>query len=203
MARGELGQVDPSQGKSTEELMQQGLQMSPTQRDGLIDGFMKGKGGDLDQQGAAIRSKEALLSEQNKAASRSAAADPANQQAQAQAKAALDAVTAFHNGPVKKFKQVWSDSGRALQQDIPLDYTTLNGLKEAYLKGNGKEAPSEFEPKLNQMAQAVTQSVEAERQALSNAGQEIAKRTRGKPLPSDDQIRARLMEIMKDLPCPK
>jgi hypothetical protein len=203
MARGELGPIDPSQGKSTEELMQQGLQMSRTQRDGLIDNFMKGRGGDLDQQGAAIRSKEALLSEQNKAASRSAAADPANQQLQAQANDALAAVTAFHNGPVKKFKQVWSDSGRALQEDIPLDYTTLNGLKEAYLKGNNKAVPSELEPKLEQMAQRVTQSADAERVALNNAGQEIAKQTRGKPLPSDDQIRARLMEIMQDLPCPR
>jgi hypothetical protein len=181
--------------------MQQGLQMSRTQRDGLIDSFMKGKGGDLDQQGAAIRSKEALLSEQNKAASRSALADPANQQLQAQAQAALDAVTAFHNGPLKKFKRVWSDSGRALQQEIPLDYTTLNGLKEAYLKGNNKEAPSGLEPKLKQMAQRVSKSVDSERVALNNAGQEIAK-PRGKLLPSDDQIRARLMEIMKDLPCP-
>src|SRR5215831_10275924 len=203
MASGELGQVDPSQGKSTEELMQQGLKMNPTQRDGLIDNLMKGKGGNLDQQAAAIRSKEAILSEQSKAASRAATADPANVQLQAQAKAALDAVTDFHNGPVKKLKQTWSDTGRGLQQEIPLDYTTINGLKEAYLKGNGKEVPSALEPKLKQMADRVSKSVDAERQALNGLGQEIQKRTRGKPLPTSDQVRTRLMEIMKDLPCPR
>jgi hypothetical protein len=202
MAAGELGQIDPSQGKSTEEMLQQGLQMTRNQRDGLIDNLMKGKGGNLDQQGAAIRSREALLSRESRDASRAAAAEPANQQLQAQAKAAFDAVTAFHNGPVKKFKQVWSDSGRALQQEIPLDYTTLNGMKEAYLKGNNKEVPPSLEPRLEKMAEAVSKSADAERTALNDLSQEIGKRTRGKPLATDDQIRTRLMEIMRDLPCP-
>jgi hypothetical protein len=202
MATGELGQIDPSQGKSTEDMVQQGLQMSRTQRDGLIDNFMKAKGGDLDQQGAAIRSKEALLSEQARAASRATNADPTNSQLQAQAKAAADAVTAFHNGPIKKFKQVWSDSGRALQREIPLDYTTFNGMKEAYLKGKNKEAPADLEPKLKRMADAVSKSADAERVAMNNYGKEIEKQSRGKTLLSDDQIRTRLMEIMKDLPCP-
>jgi hypothetical protein len=202
MAAGELGQIDPSQGQSTEDMVQQGLQMSPAQREGLIDNFVKGKGGDLDQQGAAIRSKEALLSEQARAASRAATADPTNPQLQAQARAAADAVTAFHNGPIKKFKQVWSDSGRALQREIPLDYTTFNGMKEAYLKGNNKEAPANLEPKLKQMADVVSKTADAERVALNNLGKEIGKEIQGKVMPADDQIRTRLMEIMKDLPCP-
>jgi hypothetical protein len=202
VATGELGQIDPSQGKSTEDMVQQGLQMSPTQRDALIDNFVKGKGGDLDQQGAAIRSKEALLSEQARAASRAADAEPTNPQLQAQAKAAADAVTAFHNGPIKKFKQVWSDSGRVLQREIPLDYTTLNGMKEAYLKGNNKEAPADLEPRLKRMADVVSKTTDAERVAMNNFGKEIENQTRGKTMPTDDQIRARLMQIMKDLPCP-
>jgi hypothetical protein len=205
MASGELGQIDPSQGRSTEDMVRQGLQMSPNQRDGLIDNFIRGKGGDLDQQGAAIRSKEALLSEQSRAASRAATANPANPQLQAQAKAASDAVTAFHNGPIKKFKRIWSDSGRALQREIPLDYTTFNGMKEAYLKGNGKEAPPGLEPKLKRMAEVVSKTADAERVAVNNygkeIGKEIGKRTRGKTMPTDDQVRTRLMDIMKDLPC--
>jgi len=202
MATGELGPIEPGQGKSTEEMVQQGLGMSRNQRDGLIDGFMKGKGGNLDQQGAAIRSKEALLSEQSRVASRAAAADPPNAALQAQAKAALDEVTDFHNGPIKKFKEIWSNAGRGLQREIPLDYTTFNGMKEAYLKGNGKEAPSILDPKLKQMAQRVSKTAEAERAAFDNLGKEIDKQTRGKAVPTEDQIRAKLMEIMKDLPCP-
>jgi N-acetyl-anhydromuramyl-L-alanine amidase AmpD len=208
MARGELGQIDPSEGKSTEEMVQQGLQMSRDQRDGLIKNFMKGTGGDLDQQGAAIRAREAILSEQARSASRAADADPTNPQLQAQAKAASNAVTAFHNGPIKKFKKVWSDSGRVLQREIPLDYTTFNGMKEAYLKGKGKgnEAPPELEPKLKQMADQVSKIADAERAKLNNYGKEVGdyveEKSRGKPpLPSDDQIRTRLMEITKNLPC--
>jgi hypothetical protein len=203
MATGELGQIDSSQGQSTEHLVMQGLKMTPAQREGLIDNLTKGKGGDLDQQGAAIRSKEALLSIQSKDASRAAAADPTNAQLQAQAKAAHDAVTAFHNGPVKKFKKVWSDAGRGLQREIPLDYTTLNGMKEAYLKGkgNGTDAPPEFVPRLKQMADTVTKSSNAERAAMNNLGTEIERQTRGKTLPDTDLVRVRLMEIMKDLPC--
>jgi len=203
MVAGELGQIDPSQGQSTEDMVKQGLQMSRDQREGLIKNFMKGKGGDLDQQGAAIRAREAILSEQARSASRAADADPTNPQLQAQAKVTSDAVTAFHNGPIKKFKQVWSDAGRVLQREIPLDYTTLNGMKEAYIKGkgNGKEAPPELESKLKQMADAVNKTANRERTAMNNLGKEIENRTRGKTLPNDDQIRTRLMEIMKDLPC--
>src|SRR4029077_18991447 len=97
---------------------------------------------------------------------------------------------------------VWSDSGRVLQREIPLDYTTFNGMKEAYLKGNNKEAPAGLEPKLKQMADAVSKRSDAERVAMNNLGKEIENQTRRKTLPTDDQIRARLMEIMKDLPCP-
>ena len=207
MATGELGQVDPSQGKSTEELVRQGIQMTPNQREGLIDNFVKGKGGDLDQQGAAIRSKEAILSVQSSEASRASEADPTNRQLKADADAALKAATDFHNGPVKKFKRVWSDSGRGLQREIPLDYSTLNGMKEAYTKGagNGKEAPPEMEPALKQMSKRVNESASKEEAAVKNAGDaignEVAKKARRKTLPTNDQIRTRLMEIMNDLPC--
>ena len=207
MASGELGHVDPSQGKSTEELIANGLKMSPDQRERMIDNFSRGVGGDLDNQGAAIRSKEALLSVQSSEAARAAEAAPTNQQLKAEADAALKAVTDFHNGPVKKFKRVWSNAGRGLQREIPLDYTTLNGMKEAYMKGqgNGKAAPPEMEPALKQMSKRVNESASKEEAAVKNAGDaignEVAKKARGKTLPTNDQIRTRLMEIMKDLPC--
>jgi hypothetical protein len=200
MATGELGQIDSSQGQSTEQMVMQGLQMDPAQRERLINNFSRGMGGDLDTQGAAIRSKEAILSEQSRTASRASAADSDNLELKAQAKAALDEVTAFHNGPVKKFKRVWSDAGRALQREIPVDYTTLNGMKEAYLKGNGKEAPAGSDPRFQKTADAMSKSVTREQVAMRNLGQEIGARTRGNPI-SDESVRTRLMEIMKDLPC--
>jgi hypothetical protein len=75
-------------------------------------------------------------------------------------------------------------------------------MKEAYLKGNNKEAPAELEPKLKQMADVVSKTTDAERVAMNNLGKEIENQTRGKTLPTDDQIRTKLMEIMKHLPCP-
>ena len=203
MASGELGHIDPSQGKSTEELIRQGIQMSPEQRERLINNLVKGTGGDLDTQGAAIRSKEAMLSVQSADAARASEANPTNPQLKAEADAALKAVTDFHNGPVKKFKRVWSDAGRGLQREVPLDYSTLNGMKEAYLKGmgNGKEAPPEMEPKLKQTAARVKKAAGDEQTAINNFGKDIEKATRGKTLVNDDNVRAHLMEIMKDLPC--
>jgi hypothetical protein len=200
MATGELGPVDPSQGQSTEHMVMQGLKMAPEQRERLINNFSRGTGGDLDTQGAAIRSKEAILSEQSRSASRASGADPNNPQLKAQEQAALKELTDFHNGPVKKFKRVWSDSGRALQREIPIDYTTLNGIKEAYLKSNGKEAPAGSDPKFQKVAGMMSNSVTAEQAVMRNWGQEIEARTRGNPV-TDESVRTRLMEIMKDLPC--
>ena len=183
--------------------MQQGMQMAPDQRERLINNFTRGVGGDLDNQGAAIRSKEAMLSVQSTEAGRASEADPTNVQLKAQADAALKAATDFHNGPVKKFKRVWSDAGRGLQREIPLDFSTMNGMREAYMKGagNGKTAPPEMEPALKQTAARVKKSAVDEEAAINNLGGEIGKQTRGKTLPSDDSIRAKLMKIMGDLPC--
>jgi hypothetical protein len=75
-------------------------------------------------------------------------------------------------------------------------------MKEAYLKGNNREAPIDLEPKLKRMADVVSKTADAERVAMNNLGKEIENQTRGKTLPTDDQIRTRLMEITKNLPCP-
>jgi hypothetical protein len=200
MATGELGPVDPSEGQSTEQMVMRGLTMAPEQRERLINNLVRGVGGDLDTQGAAIRSKELILSEQSRSASQAARAEPDNPQLKAQAQAALAELTAFHNGPVKKFKRVWSDAGRGLQREIPVDFTTLNGMKEAYLKAQGKEAPAGSDAKFQKVADAVSKSAIQEQAAMSKLGQEIEARTRGNPV-NDEAIRTKLMEMTKDLPC--
>ena len=58
-----------------------------------------------------------------------------------------------------------------------------------------------MEPALKKTAARVKKSASDEEAAINNLGEEIGKRTRGKPLPSDDSIRAKLMKIMGDLPC--
>ncbi len=202
IAQGELGPVEAAQGQSTEEQVIKGLKMSPKQRETLINDMMAGKGGNLDLQMSALRAKELYLSEASKAASRDAMADPTNAAKQQAAQGALAAITDFHNGPLKEGKRIWSDSGRALQQEIPVDYTTLNGLKEAYLKFQGKSAPNTLDPVLSGIAKKAQEAANNERVSANGLADEIGKYIAGSKLSTDDQVRAELAAIMKNLPCP-
>jgi hypothetical protein len=176
--------------------------MSPKQRETLINNMMAGKGGNLDLQMSALRAKELYLSEASKAASRDAMDDPTNAAKQQAAQDALAAITDFHNGPLKEGKRIWSDSGRALQQEIPVDYTTLNGLKEAYLKFQGKSASDTLDPVLSGMAKKAQEAANNERVSAKGWADEIGKYIAGSKLSTDDQVRAELAAIMKNLPCP-
>jgi N-acetylmuramoyl-L-alanine amidase/Protein of unknown function (DUF2934) len=202
IAQGELGPVEAAQGQSTEDMVMQGLQMGPKQRETLINNMMAGKGGNLDLQMSALRAKELYLSEASKAASRDAMAEPTNAAKQQAAQDALAALTDFHNGPLKEGKRIWSDSGRALQQEIPVDYTTLNGLKEAYLKFQGKSAPDTLDPVLSGMAKKAQEAANKERVVAKGLADGIGEYIAGSKLSTDDQVRAELAAIMKNLPCP-
>jgi hypothetical protein len=151
---------------------------------------------------SALRAKELYLSEASKAASRDAMADPTNAAKQQAAQDALAALTDFHNGPLKEGKRIWSDAGRGLQQEIPVDYTTLNGLKEAYLKFQSKSAPDTLDPVLSGMAKKAQETANKERVAAKGWADGIGEYIAGSKLSTDDQVRAELAAIMKNLPCP-
>jgi hypothetical protein len=145
--------------------------------------------------------REAYLSQQSAAASRASAAEPTNQQLKTAAEKAFADVTNFHNGPVAKLKGSWSDIGRGLQGENLIDISTLNGMKEAYLKDTGKAPPASAEAALAKSAEQVRNTSAAEDGAMRNLGVAIASATEGKRLPTADEVRERVMKRMGGFPC--
>jgi hypothetical protein len=201
MAQGELGQVAPGEGRSIEELIRKGMQMSPQEVAQRVRAVETDAGGDPVANAAAVRMREAYLSQQSAAASRASEADPANQQLKTAADKAFADVTNFHNGPVAKLKGSWSDIGRGLQGENLIDISTLNGMKEASLKDTGKAPPPSAEAALQKSADRVRTTSAAEDDAMRNLGMAIAGATEGKTLPSAEEVRDRIMKRMGGFPC--
>jgi N-acetylmuramoyl-L-alanine amidase len=200
-ARGEVGEVIPGEGYSKEELLARGLQMGPEEINQHVSDLMNDRGGNSVLQGAAVRAEEARLSQRSNAASRASEADPANQQLRVDADNAFKDLTDFHNGPVAKFKKDWSDQGRTLQGEIPVDLSTFNGMREKFLRDVGKPPPPKMEPVLRKVAKKVSDAAAADKQALQNLGSEIERQTARRRLPTDEEVRTRIMERMKVDPC--
>jgi N-acetyl-anhydromuramyl-L-alanine amidase AmpD len=200
-ARGELGEVTPGEGASTEALLAQGLKMGPEQINQHVSDLMNNRGGDPVAQAAAIRAEEARLSQRSAAAARASETDPANQQLRVDADNAFKDLTDFHNGPVATLKNNWHKQGMGLQGEMPIDLSNFNGMREAFLKDVGKAPPPEAEPALRQAAESVRNAADAEDQAMRNLGIAIEGQTRGRTLPTADEVRDRIMQRMKNFPC--
>jgi hypothetical protein len=201
MARGELGEVTPGQGYSTQEMLARGLRMGPEEINQHVSDLMHGTG-NLDLQASAVRAKEASLSQRASNLSRIAEANPSNQQARIDADNAFHDVTDFHNGPVATLKVKWSNTGRGLQGEISVDLTTFNGWQEKFLKDNGKPPPPEVEPALRKAAERINGAAKADNGAMQKLGAEIEKQSARRRLPTADEVRNRIWERIKDRPCP-
>jgi hypothetical protein len=200
-ARGQLGDVIPGEGYTKEELRAVGLQMTPEQINQHVSDLMHNTG-DPKLQAAAVTAEEARLSQRSHAASRASEADLANKELRAQADNAFKDLTDFHNGPVAKLKNNWHAQGMTLQGEVPMDLTTFNGLREKFLRDVGKAPPLNMEPVLRKTAKRVSDSVDANNQALHNLGLEIESQTARRRLPTADEVRTRIMERMRVDPCP-
>jgi hypothetical protein len=201
VASGELGEVAPGQGFSTQDLLAKGLQMGPEQINQHVSDLMNGRGGNVVLQGAAVRAEEARLSQRSNAASRASEAAPANQQLRVDADNAFKDLTDFHNGPVAKFKKDWSDQGRTLQGELPVDLSTFNGMREAFLKDVGKPPSDSMEPALRSAAKKVSAAAAAEKAAMQKLSNEIGKQTANKQLSSAEAVRNSIRERMGLGPC--
>lgn len=196
---GELGEIAPGQGYSTKELADAGLKMSPEQINQHVSDLMNGTGDPIEQ-GKAVRAEEARLSQRSNDLSRIADADPKNIEARTAADNAFKDLTDFHNGPVARAKQIFHGLGMSMQGELPVDLSTFNGLREAFLRDTGKLPSPEVEPQLRAMAEKVSNSVKEDNGAKQSLGDAIQRATRGK-LPTYDEVRANIMERMKDVPC--
>jgi hypothetical protein len=201
-AAGTLGEVAPGEGASTEALLARGLRMGPEQINQHVSDIMNNRGGDPVAQASAIRAEEARLSQRSAAASRAAEADPSNPQLRAAANDAFADVTDFHNGPVAKLKNNWHAQGMGLQGELPVDLATTNGLREAFLRDNGKAPPPQMDSAIRDMAGKVSDAAAANNGAMQALSTEIAKQTTRRRLPTADDVRSRIMEKIKDMPCP-
>jgi hypothetical protein len=199
--RGELGEVAPGQGYSTEDIISRGLKMSPEEINQHVSDIMRNEGNDAGAQAAAVRAEEARLSDRSTELSRVAEANPTNFAARQAANTAFQDVTDFHNGPVAKLKQRFHETGMGLQREVPVDLSTFNGLREAWLKDTGQAPPARMEPTFRKVAGNVTRAMAEEKTAVNRLGLEIEKVTRGRKLASAEEVRNSIVERMKDRPC--
>ena len=202
MVTGELGHVEPGIGVSKEEMLARGLQMGPEEINQHVSDVMNNRGGDPKAQASAIRAEEARLTQRSRNASLLSEANPADQQARAAADNAFKDLTDFHNGPVAKLKNNWHAQGEALQGEIPVDLSTYNGLRDAYLKNVGKAPPANAEPVMRRTAKRVRDASTAEAEAMQRLGAEIEKQSSLRRLPTPDQVRENIVKRMKVEPCP-
>jgi hypothetical protein len=199
--QGELGEIAPGQGYATTDLVQRGLRMAPEEINQHVSDVMNGGGNDPVAQAAAIRAEEARLSERSAQLSRVAEANPTNLAARQAANSAFQDVTDFHNGPIAKLKERFHATGMALQGEIPVDLSTINGLREKWLKDNGKAPPPTMEPTFRRTAANVRRVTAEENATVGRLGQEIEKATRGRKMRSVEEVRNAIVERMKNLPC--
>jgi hypothetical protein len=89
-----------------------------------------------------------------------------------------------------------------LQGEIPVDLSTYNGLRDAYLRDVGKPPPASAEPVMRKTAKRVRDASVAEVTAIKNLGAEIERQSARRPLPTEDQVRENIIRRMKVEPCP-
>ena len=202
MASGELGHVDPSIGVTKEEMLARGLKMKPEEINQHVSDVMSNRKGDPKAQASALRAEEARLAQRSHDLSLISEADSTNEQKRLAAQNAFDDVTDFHKGPMAKLKSDWHAQGMSLQGEIPVDLSTYNGLREAYLRDVGKPLPPGAEKTMRKVAKSVRDASAAETAALNKLGAEIERQSAKRNLPTADQVREEMMKIMKVDPCP-
>lgn len=156
-AAGILGEVKTGIALSTEELVDRGMKMTSEERMQHASDVMNGNISNLADQTAAIRAEEARLSDRSTRLSQIAKDNPTAENKFA-AQEAFDDVTDWHNGPVAAIKRIWSNMGRAMQGDIPIDLSTLNGQREAWLRDVGTPPPAEALDKLRSLAENMSKA---------------------------------------------
>jgi N-acetyl-anhydromuramyl-L-alanine amidase AmpD len=201
MASGELGPVAPGVGVTKEEMLARGLKMGPEEIAQHVSNVNNDVGGNPRDQAAAIRTEEARLSQVSHNASLASEAAPNNAQLRIDADNAFKDLTDFHNGPVAKLKNNWHAQGVSLQGEIPVDLSSYNGLRDAYLRDVGKPPPPSAEPAMRAAAKRVRAAADAESAAMRNLGAEIERQSARRRLPTDEEVRQRIMERTKDMPC--
>lgn len=200
-ASGEIGEIAPGQGYSTQDLVNRGLKMKPEEVSQHISDLMNKRGGDPVLQGAAVRAEEVRLSQKSQELSRIADNNPTDVGARKAADEAFKEITKFHEGPIANLKTIFHGVGEGLQGEIPVDLSTFNGLREQWLRDNRKAPPARMETEMRKTARNIRKAVSEERSVIEKLGNEINRITRGKKLPSPESVRDAIIGRMKHMPC--
>jgi hypothetical protein len=199
-ASGELGEISPGQGYSKSDLVKQGEKMSPEEVNQYVSDLMQ-KTGDPIKQASAVSAEEARLSQRSSQLSRIAESDPTNVEAKLAADNAFNDLTDFHKGPVARLKEVFHGTGVGLQGEVPVDLSTFNGMREAWLKDTGELPPPSKEPLLRKTAAEVSKSIEQDNGARTALSDAIEKQSSSRKLPSYEEVRNNIRERMGLEPC--
>lgn len=200
-AKGEVAPISPGQGYSAQEMVHQGLKMGPEEINQHVSDLMQGKG-DPVKQAQAVRANEARLSQISNQLSREYELDPTNMEKKLAADNAFKDLTDWHTGPVAKIKTIFHATGEGLQSEIPVDLSTFNGMREAWLKDTGKPPPPEVESTLRKAADRVAKSNGEADASVAKIGAEVQKATSNRKLPTYEQVRNNILERLKaKTPC--
>jgi hypothetical protein len=168
--------------------------MGPEQINQHISDLMQNAGGDPILQGAAVAANEARLRQRSEQLSREAAKNPGSMEAQLAQDNAFKDLTDFQNGPLAKLKNQWATQGRGLQGSIQVDLSTHNGLRENWLRNNGKLPSPAVDARLKETARSVNGAVESENGSRQRLGREIDKAAAKSKLPTIEDVARRVAQ---------
>lgn len=200
VASGEIGEIAPGQGYSTQELAAAGLKMSPEEITQHISDLVN-KTGDPIKQAEAVRAEESRLSQASLEASKLAEANPNDKALQEAADEAFKNLTDFHNGPVAQAKENFHALGMSMQGELPVDLSTFNGLREQWLKDTGKPPTLEQDAIIKKQAAKVATTISEDSTSRANLRDAIDKATSKRKLPTPEEVQNNIMERMKVEPC--
>jgi len=204
-ASGDLGKITPGESASVQDLATRGQRIVEQQGEGIVDqAVSRVMSGTFDpvEDSAVMRFQEARLRARKDAAYRQLKADPTNIANQQAYENAFKDLTDFHQGPIATVKTNWAQAGRGLQGSFPVDLSTADGLREAWLQNTGKDMPEDVRPVAEKVANRVRETVDLENGSKSKLGNAIedAYAKRISKL-THDQIRDRFLKELENRPC--
>lgn len=200
---GDLGPITPGKVSTVQELATLGQKLvnQGADVDAAVSRVMSGTFDPVND-ASIVRFEESRLRARKDAAYRGLQADPQNVEKQLAYENAFKDLTDFHQGPIATVKTNWAQAGRGLQGSFPVDLTTADGLREAWLQNTGVDAPESVKPVMEKVANRVRYSIDQEngvKAKLATAIEDAYNKRKAKV--THDQIRDRFMKELEARPC--
>lgn len=200
---GDLGPITPGKVSTVQELATLGQKLvnQGADVDAAVSRVMSGTFDPVND-ASIVRFEESRLRARKNAAYRGLQADPQNVEKQLAYENAFKDLTDFHQGPIATVKTNWAQAGRGLQGSFPVDLTTADGLREAWLQNTGVDAPESVKPVMEKVANRVRYSIDQEngvKAKLSSAIEDAYNKRKTKV--THDQIRDRFLKELEARPC--